>query len=121
MLMTNYSQTDLATFKDKLTARIAELQDLEQAASSATDTVILDQSTIGRLSRMDAMQGQAMAQATALRRTQEIHELQQALSRIEQDCFGECSECLELINPRRIAHNPAVTLCLTCASAAETI
>ncbi len=117
--MTHYSQTDLATFSDKLTARIAELQALEEVASGATDTVTLDQSTVGRLSRMDAMQGQAMAQATALRRQQEIRELQQALSRMEDDCFGECRECLELIDPRRIAHNPAVILCLTCASAAE--
>ena len=117
--MANYSQTDLETFRDKLTARIAELQALEEASIGATDTVTLDQSTVGRLSRMDAMQGQAMAQATALRRTQEIHELQLALSRMEEEFFGECRECLELIDPRRIAHNPSVTLCLACASAAE--
>ena len=117
--MTHYSQTELATFSDKLTARIAELQALEAAAAGATDTVTLDQSKVGRLSRMDAMQVQAMAQATALRRQQEIRELQQALSRMADDSFGQCSGCLELIDPRRIAHNPAVILCLACASAAE--
>lgn len=81
--------------------------------------VELDQTLQGRLSRMDAMQGQAMAQATDARRRRQIAALNAALGRIENGEFGECVECGEPIAEARLEANPAVTTCIDCASARE--
>ncbi len=70
---------------------------------------------MGRLSRMDALQGQAMSQETQRRRVQELHHIAAALQRIERNEFGECAHCGEMIAEGRLSINPAVTLCIVCA------
>lgn len=54
-----------------LLARLGELDAKDAANSDSRDTVELQQDSVGRLSRMDAIQQQAMAQATARRRVAE--------------------------------------------------
>lgn len=99
--------------------QIAELIDLSEESREAQAPVELDQTRQGRLSRMDAMQGQAMARATDARRRQQISALKAALARIDAGEFGECMECAEPIAAARLASNPAITLCIDCASARE--
>ena len=117
--MSHYSDKELAEHKTNINHQLKMLESLEETTRDAAQIVALDQSTIGRLSRMDALQGQAMAKATVQRRQLELVQLRKALKRIDQGSFGECVECLELIDPRRVAHNPAVALCLNCAAALE--
>ena len=81
--------------------------------------VELDQTKVGRLSRMDAMQAQAMALASEQRREQTLRRIDAALKRIEDDEYGYCLQCDELINPKRLEFDPTVTLCIECASRAE--
>ena len=59
-------------YKGLLIERREQLQAIYETAKEAAETVELDQSRVGRLSRMDAMQQQAMAQATNQRRSQEL-------------------------------------------------
>lgn len=92
--------------------------ELEQSAdSSAADRapVVLDQQSVGRLSRIDAMQVQAMALATEQRRKSELSRVRAALKRLDSEEFGHCEICGEEIAPARIEHNPAVTTCIGCA------
>lgn len=117
--MNHYSDKELAVHRENINNQLKILESLEEAARDATQTVTLDQSTVGRLSRMDALQGQAMAIATVQRRQLELVQLRKALKRIDEGSFGECIECLDYIDPRRVAHNPAVALCLNCATALE--
>jgi len=117
--MSAFGAADLEQFRVRLTELAESLETLERASKIAAETVTLDQSKVGRLSRMDALQGQAMAVATAGRRRQELVEIRKALERLTLGNFGECTECQEPIDPRRVSHNPAVALCLACASAAE--
>jgi DnaK suppressor protein len=102
-------------FKKKLLARKEELNQLSALSSESRQTVTLDQQSVGRLSRMDAMQGQAMALATEERREQERVRVEAALRRIELDNYGFCLKCEEKIDVRRLELNPSTTLCLTCA------
>ena len=74
---------------------------------------------MGRLSRMDAMQQQAMSQATNQRRQLKLAQIESALTRIENDDYGYCTECDEAINPKRLEFNPTATLCIQCASDKE--
>jgi len=101
-----------------LTAR-ARLEEVEESGAAATAVVELDQTKVGRLSRMDAMQAQAMAQASARRREQTLRRIEAALQRLDNDEFGYCLECGESINIKRLEFDPTVELCIDCASEAE--
>lgn len=100
-------------------AMIAELQADAESRADAAGTVELDQTRVGRLSRMDALQAQAMAKAAASRATRQLQRLQGVLARIDTDDFGLCSDCDESIAHARLLANPAVLRCIACASARE--
>jgi DnaK suppressor protein len=87
----------------------------EPGSRAATDTVTLDQASVGRLSRMDALQGQQMARETERRRAQLLQRVEGALRRLEAAEFGECHGCGEMIDPRRLDADPTSTRCIACA------
>lgn len=97
-----------------------ELQAREAAASEAVRPVKLDQASVGRLSRMDAMQMQAMAQEEQRRRGVRLQRIEQVLERLDDEDFGLCEDCDEAIAPGRLALDPTTALCIRCASARET-
>ena len=101
--------------RDRLHAIRQELQALMSGSSEARSTVELDQTAVGRLSRMDALQGQQMALATDRRRALELKRIESALKRLEDGDYGYCVRCEEPITAKRLAFDPAVTLCVTCA------
>jgi len=107
------------SIRARLLARRDELQRLEATANEAAKTVELDQARVGRLSRMDALQGQAMAQETLRRQQLEQVRIDAALRRLDDGSYGECLECGELIADGRLGANPTATHCLACAEAAE--
>jgi DnaK suppressor protein len=78
--------------------------------------VELDQTRQGRLSRMDALQGQAMAQETERRRQAELKRIEAALARIKSGDFGYCLSCDEEIAAKRLEFDPSVSLCVDCAA-----
>ena len=77
----------------------------------------LDQTSVGRLSRMDAIQVQAMALAAEQRRLDAITRIDRALARIEDGSFGECIVCGEQIAAKRLELDPAIPTCIACAQA----
>ncbi len=83
-------------------------------ASDSTKTVELDQQSIGRLSRMDALQQQAMAIALEKRRETEIIRLNQALARIDEGEYGYCEDCGDDIPTKRLEINLSSTRCISC-------
>lgn len=103
-------------------ARIALLArrkalDAEDATNAdSRETVELQQDSVGRLSRMDAMQQQAMAQATERRRLAERARIAAALERINDGEWGYCLKCGEEIAEKRLRHDPSVANCVNCAS-----
>ena len=107
---------DLEHFREQLLARRVELQAVMDSASDSAKPVELDQTRVGRLSRMDALQGQAMAKETERRRGVELQRIASALARIEDEDFGYCVTCGEEIPLQRLELDPAVTTCIACAS-----
>jgi len=105
--------------RDKLLKLRAELQAIAETADESAAVVELDQTKVGRLSRMDAMQAQAMAKASSERRMQMLRRIEAALKRIDDDEYGYCKECDEPINPRRLEFDPTAVLCIDCASKLE--
>ena len=100
---------------DQLLERREALRQLLIESADATRTVELDQSRQGRLSRMDALQGQEMAKATRARREHELARIDGALRRMENDEYGDCFVCGEPIPARRLQNDPSVTRCVDCA------
>ena len=98
-----------------LLARQEALAREEAANADASDTVELQQDAVGRLSRMDALQGQAMAQATQRRRVAEGLRIKAALQRIDEGEWGYCVGCGEEIAQGRLRHDPSTPTCIKCA------
>jgi DnaK suppressor protein len=109
------SKSQIAALKTIMLERQAELKALDEEAAGWSDTVELDQQSVGRLSRMDAMQQQEMARAEARRRTSDLARIDIALKRIDEDEYGWCAECGEPIAYKRLEIDPAAALCVTCA------
>ena len=105
--------------KANLLALKQTLLKAQETGDQAEQTVELDQTRVGRLSRMDAMQAQAMSKETGRRRRQKLIQIEAALRRIEGDDYGFCQDCGEEIAPARLEVDPAVLLCIDCASAKE--
>ena len=105
--------------REKLQKLRAELLALVESGDESAAVVELDQAKVGRLSRMDAMQAQAMAQASSERRQQMLRQIDAALIRLDNDEYGYCKECDEPINPKRLDFDPTVVLCIDCASKLE--
>ena len=106
---------DAATARERLLAQKAELLDLSQSAHDDRKPVELDQQSVGRLSRQDSLQVQAMAKAAEARRAQEIRRIDAALQRVEDDEYGWCAECGEAIEDKRLELDPAAPRCAACA------
>lgn len=104
------------TIRARLRAERAILEQVSQGAAELRAPVDLDQQSVGRLSRMDSLQVQAMALATEERRRQQIARIDAALKRLDEGTYGECAICGETIAPKRLELDPAVPTCITCAA-----
>lgn len=106
---------ELAAWRQRLEALRADLDVGEAGRREAAGTVELDQTRQGRLSRMDALQMQAMARAEQQRVELQRKRIAAALQRIERGVFGDCARCGEPIAPARLEVDPAAPLCTGCA------
>lgn len=105
--------------RQKLLTLQTELTALKEHEAASDSTVELDQSRVGRLTRMDALAGAAMNQETSRRRALQLKLITVALLKMDSGGYGECDECLEPINPQRLSLNPAVQYCIKCATQFE--
>jgi DnaK suppressor protein len=106
---------DLDDFRKRLEQRLRELGD----GRKGDHPLELDQSRVGRLSRMDAMQQQAMTQAAARLTAMEVQRIRTALKRMESGDYGYCINCEEEIAEGRLGVDPSVLTCIACARAAD--
>ncbi len=111
---TDMNETELAHYRNRLQARLVELAEESSRGDAGQKTVELDQQAVGRLSRMDALQNQAMAKAQAARRDGEVRRIRAALERIDEGEFGYCSDCGDEIGTARLSVDPTLPRCLSC-------
>ena len=101
--------------KERLVERLQAVAAFERLGDEDRSTVALDQQSVGRLSRMDALQRQAMAEATARRLETERRRIVAALARLEEGEYGFCVSCGETISAARLSADPTVPTCVACA------
>ena len=102
-------------FFKQLEAKKLALESLIISAKNSANAVELDQTKIGRLSRVDAIQRQAMAIETERRRKLDLRRLEAAIERLKSGDFGYCIACDEKISLKRLKFDPACTTCIKCA------
>jgi DnaK suppressor protein len=107
---------DDEAIRARLQALKAELAALSATSEEDRLPVTLDQQSVGRLSRMDSLQVQAMAKAADARRAAEIRRIDAALKRLADGEYGWCAACGEAIAPARLAIDPPAPLCAGCAT-----
>lgn len=113
--MDHRTDIDMAQFRVRLERRRDEIVERENATKEAREPVELDQARIGRLSRFEALQNQAMAQDVERRRKIELQRIESALERIDTGDYGYCLNCEEAIPLARLEFDPAVATCIDCA------
>ena len=111
--------TQIASLKQDLLCLAEQLQELLDTHSESVSTVTLDQSKVGRLSRMDALQQQAINQASRHQHQQRLRLIQLALQAINDNEYGFCSECGADIPFARLQARPESLTCIACQAQAE--
>ena len=106
---------DIEYFRNRLDQRLKELTDNQEAVRPLE----LDPSRVGRLSRMDAMQQQAMSQAAGRLAALEAQRIRTALKRMAAGEYGYCINCEEDIAEGRLRVDPSALTCIDCARAAD--
>ena len=106
---------DTKLARQRLLARRDELKALSEMSADARERVGLDQQSVGRLSRMNSLQQQEMAQATERQRNAEVARIERALVSLEEGEYGYCRHCGEPIADKRLEADPAALICVHCA------
>ena len=110
------NKSEIASIKRLLDNQMIELLRRVEITQEDRKPVELDQSQVGRLSRMDAMQVQEMALEQERRREIEIKRINATLVRISEGEYGFCLKHGEGITPKRLEFDPSTPMCVDCAS-----
>ena len=119
MLPEALSIRQISELSDQLKAMQAELQQQLNQPVKNTQPVTLDQQSVGRVSRIDAIQQQQMAVANHEQKQNLLKRVAAVLRKIEADEYGFCRQCGEPIGFARLQVQPFAPNCLDCQSALE--
>ena len=104
---------------DLLKRQKIELQQELEKTRADSQPVTLDQQSVGRVSRIDAIQQQQMAIANREQNKNQLVAIAKSLNRVENEEYGYCLECAESIGFKRLQVQPYAEFCLDCQSAKE--
>ena len=104
----------IQSLQDQLLRLRTELNEQLEISEQAAGVVTLDQTAVGRVSRMDAMQQQSMAKSTREKASSKLKKVQAALQAISDNDYGYCRKCDELIAFKRLQAQPEAQLCIHC-------
>lgn len=114
------SPEELAYFTQRLDVALKDVQRaLDLATANDPGTVVLDQSSVGRLSRMDALQQQAMAAGWRETLQRENRRLVAAWTRLIEGWFGICCRCNAPIPKDRLEADLGTPFCTDCQTEIE--
>ena len=102
----------------RLLEQRAALEVALDGSKGGAGVVSLDE-PIGRLSRMDAIQQQKMAQESRRKQALRLSQTVAAIAAFESDSYGDCRSCDEPIGFRRLSARPETAFCLACQGRRE--
>ena len=101
--------------RDVLVKALRKLRRSMELTDEAAKPVELDQMSVGRLSRMDSLQNQALSSNLQDRERARLAGILSALERIEEGSYGLCEECGDAIPYGRLLVFPEAVTCTGCA------
>jgi len=113
------SPEEIRLLSQKLSENIDELTQLITLCKHRAETVDLDQAAVGRVTRIDAMQQQSMAQANLAQYEILLKQTRAAFRKIELGDYGYCAVCEECIGFKRLSIKPEGPLCINCQNKSE--
>ena len=113
------SEFFIADMRERLLKLREDLESMATIGDQSSQVVELDQTRMGRLARMDAMQAQAMSQESGRRREMMLRKIAAAIERIDNGNFGLCQSCEEPIHRKRLEFDATTLMCIQCAQMAE--
>lgn len=112
------SPSQIGEIREELLRALSRLERSMKISDQAARPVQLEQDTVGRLSRIDAIQNQGLAQSLQAREQVQLANILDALRRIEEGCYGACAACSQGIPFERLLVFPETRTCATCARSA---
>ncbi len=112
--MSHLTEAQRSAIEAVLTQELGKLERSMKVSEEAARPVELDQTAVGRLSRMDSMQSQSMAQNLAEREQVRFALIREALERLEAGTFGLCSGCSAPVPFERLLIFPETPTCQAC-------
>jgi len=99
--------TEIRQLIKKLEKEIAELE--------ITAAPVKPENSLGRISRMDAINNKSVMEVSIRSRKSKLSKLHAALGNIKKPGFGLCANCKQQINPKRLMLMPQSDRCVRCA------
>lgn len=113
--MTHLTDSQLAELRDELERQLKKLVKSMSVTDEALKTVTLDQTAVGRVSRMGSLQNQGIAQGLRERETVRLAQIQKALERHSEGTYGSCTACGGNIAFERLFVFPESAVCAACS------
>ncbi|MDG2450755.1 MAG: TraR/DksA C4-type zinc finger protein [Saprospiraceae bacterium] len=104
-----------AELKSKIKKMITSLQN-EIIALEELTKPISPENSLGRITRMDAINNKSVAEASLRNRKRKLGKMHVALVKVDEDSFGICQRCKKNINPQRLLLMPESERCVNCAA-----
>ena len=105
---------DRKVLKKKIIEKIAEFK-RKLTLLEVSSQPISPENSIGRVSRMDAINNKGVSDAALRNAKRQLNSLELALTKVDAPTFGDCSNCKRTIQPARLMFMPQSTLCVRCA------
>jgi DnaK suppressor protein len=111
------SREQVADLRAELDRQLQRLERSMRVTEEASRPVELDQTAVGRLSRMDSLQNQSLTRSLRERESAKLAQLHQALARMDAGTYGVCTECGAPVPFERLFVFPEAPSCTACAEA----
>lgn len=110
------TEDQLEELRGELLRELAKLERSMKVTEEGLRPVELDPGAVGRLSRIDELQNQALTRNLREREKLKLGALIQALGRMEEGEYGLCTECGGEISYDRLMVFPETPTCLGCSA-----
>jgi DnaK suppressor protein len=105
----------LERIRDELLRALSKLERSLKISGESARPRDLEQDTVGRLSRIDALQNQGLTKNLQEREQSQLRQITDALRRMEEGTYGACQGCGGAIPFERLLIFPETRACGACA------
>lgn len=117
--MPDLDEQQLERFRERLLATKEAAKTLLSQSAKETRPVEVSGSSIGRLTRIDAIQMQGMTQMSEGQLRIRLQQIEVALGALEEGTYGSCRYCKGPIGLPRLEAMPEAPFCMECQESFE--